>query len=303
MKKLNLITIFKDFLEAEGLEAQKLLLMVSGGADSITMLDIALKVCNPKNIAVFHLNHKTGSQSDEHFIFVQNLCSNKDIKFYGASLPNSITKNREHTWRQARKKSAQAAAQDFGASNILTAHHATDLVETMLFRLTKGCGLAGLTPFDIRTKPFWQIPKEQILSYANAQKLIWVEDASNIDTQFQRNAIRHQVLPVLRTITPNLEKVFSQEFEGFQQVHTFLKTELEQHCQLNFESQKIPLSKFLELPEALQTEFLRKISQKTPSRSDVYDALRWLTNEPPGNSEKQIGGTQMILKKRKIHWM
>ena len=65
---------------------------------------------------------------------------------------------------------------------------------------------------------------------------------------------------------------------------------------------EINLDDFLKLPFILQTEFLREISQKIPSMSELNDCLKWLTNKPDGNSTKQVGGTKLKLIKSKITW-
>ena len=180
----------------------------------------------------------------------------------------------------------------------MTAHHATDLVETMIFRLTKGCGPNGLSPFEINTKPFWQIPKIELITYAKANKLKWNEDMTNKEIVHERNLIRHNVIPELRKITPNLEQVFVRESKIFAGISDYLAQEVRQKA----DKKSISLEKFLKLPLALQTELLREISQKITSTSEINDCLKWLKNEPDGNSQKFIGGTELSLIKGEIIW-
>ncbi len=288
---------FQRFLKTQNLKNQKILLMVSGGVDSMVLLDIASKIIDKKNIAVFHLDHNLRNDSEKDLKFVQKICSKSGIKFYSEKLDSSKSdKNLENNWRKQRQKFSQKYAKDFGAKVILTAHHATDLVETMIFRLTKGCGISGLAPFDISSKPFWDIPKTELLSYAETNKLKWREDSSNLDTNFQRNQIRQNILPYLRKITPNLEKVFVKESIIFEEVEDFLSKQIPQN------KNKISLKDFLELHSVLQEHFLRNIAQKTPSFSEVKDCLKWLRNKPQGNSKKEIGNTEIKIKKGEIVW-
>lgn len=301
---MNLETKFKDFLQTQKLEDEKILLMVSGGVDSMALLDIATKVINSKNIAVFHLDHGVRTNSHEDLKFVQNICSIKDIKFYSNKLSSSNTSSPgqgrlggvETIWRKSRQKLSTKAAKDFGAKTILTAHHATDLVETMIFRLTKGCGVSGLSPFDKTTKPFWDIPKSELIDYAKENKLEWREDSSNQDTDFQRNLIRQNILPQLRKITPNLEKVFVKESIIFEEVHDFLNKQIPQN------KNKISLSDFLSLHPILQKNLLRKIAKKTPSFNEIEDCLKWLLKSPPGGSQKEIGKNKIRLEKGNLIW-
>ncbi len=287
---------FQTFLKTQNLENEKILLMVSGGVDSVVLFDIATKVLKPKNIAVFHLDHNYRKDSKKDLEFVQEMCSICNIKFYSHTLTNdNVDKNsQESFWRKSRQKLSKESANNFGAKAILTAHHATDLVETMIFRLTKGCGISGLAPFDISTKPFWQIPKSEIIDYAKNNNLKWREDSSNLNTDFQRNLIRHKVLPSLREITPNLEKVFVKESIIFTETQDFL----DQQIIIN----NLKLEDFQKLHSILQKEFLRKISKKSPSFSEIADCLKWLNNNPKGNSKKEIGETKIIIKKGKIIW-
>jgi tRNA(Ile)-lysidine synthase len=328
-KKPSIIEFFKIFLQEYRLVDNKILLMVSGGVDSMVLLDVALKSLPATQVAVFHLNHNTRVESDADEIFVQKICSKNNIKFYSKTLPScqrgiegDLIKNNpsqppfdkggaEAHWRKKRQELSFKAANDFGAAKILTAHHATDLVETMIFRLTKGAGPAGLSPFDTSTKPFWNISKQVLLEYAQEHQLEWQEDNSNLNTKFERNLIRHEVLPVLRKITPNLESVFVRESETFSQVQSFLNSfflssrweEPEEGFLKNvLKRQSIKLFDFLELPAALQNELLRTIASKNPSQSELADCLKWLKNKPEGNSQKEIGGTKLQILKKNLTW-
>lgn len=297
-KLLDLPEVFHLFLEQADLVDKKLLLMVSGGVDSVVLLNVALKVCNPINLCVFHLNHNTRVDSEADSNFVQNICSVNKIKFYSHTLvpldKGETGGSSENDWRKARKIYSIKAAQDFGAQKILTAHHATDLVETMIFRITKGCGPNGLSPFETSTKPFWQIPKKEIIQYAESQKIKWREDATNNNIVHERNLIRHEVLPALRQITPNLEKVFVRESKIFADIDQFIEDSTPPS------DQPLPLMDFLALPKTLQSSWLLQIAGTTISQSELQDCLRWLENEPAGNSQKPIGNKTLVIKNKQI---
>ncbi|MCF7830548.1 tRNA lysidine(34) synthetase TilS [Candidatus Gracilibacteria bacterium] len=299
---MNLKKIFVDFLKQEKLVGKKLLLAVSGGVDSTVLLEVASKTVDTKNLAVFHLNHGSRKESSRDLDFVQKICSEKGIKFYGEKLTKAPAKNKEEFWRDQRKKLAQKVAKDFGANRIITAHHATDLVETMLFRLTKGCGAGGLSPFNTSTKPFWNVPRSEIEQYAKTHKLKFVTDKSNTDIKYDRNLIRHKIIPVLRSITPNLEKVFVTESEIFAEINSFLFNSVKNKYARSLKEKNIPLSEFITLPIILQAEFLRLISTKTPSFDETQDCLKWLLGNPKGNSSKKIGGTTIYFQNKNISW-
>lgn len=311
-QKNSLKYVFQQFLVDQKLVNQKIIIAVSGGVDSMVLLDIANQVVERKNLAVFHVNHNTRTQNITEQNFLAKLCQSQNITFLTYTLNEKSTQNQENNWRNARKKFGIDAKKKFGATHILTAHHATDLVETMIFRLTKGAGPRGLCPFDTTTKPFWQIPKKNLLDYARANNLNWFEDDSNQDTTFQRNLIRHDVLPALRKITPNLEQVFVKEAKLFGQLEVYLEKTVQtilnqyisnsgQASDLNPKTQTaIPLSDFLGWDLFIQKAILRKISDGTPSSAEINDCLRWLQNNPAGQSEKKINGVKIIINKNKI---
>jgi len=293
---------FSDFLKQENLAGKKILLGVSGGVDSRVLLKIASKIIDQDDLAVFHLDHCVREKSGNDLKFVQDLCSKKKIKFYGAKVNKIPEKNKEAYWREARRKVAEKAKDDFSAVRILTAHHATDLAETMIFRLTKGAGMLGLSPFYVSTKPFWDVPKIEIEVYASSNGLDFVEDETNDDVKFQRNLIRKNVLPELRKITPNLEAVFVRESVVFGELVKFVNEELKRGYGKYLDNKHFPLDKFLKLPSFLQQEFLRKIAKKTPSFSEVADCLKWLRGEPKGNSKKEVGGMELRVEKGEVVW-
>ncbi len=299
---IDLEKIFQTFLQQQNLEGEKLLLMISGGVDSMVLLHVVAQVVAPELLSVFHLDHNTRVNSTNDSLFVQNICSKNNIKFYGEKLDTQPEKNIEASWRSERKRLTLKAASNFGATKILTAHHATDLVETMIFRLTKGAGPSGLSPFDNSIKPFWNIHKQALINYAKQHQLEWQEDSSNFNTKFERNLIRLEILPVLKKITPNLEQVFVREAKTFSQLQNFVETQLQTLCSLEIEQKIIALEKFINLHPTLQNELLRTIATKTPSQSELEDCLKWLLHNPRGNSQKNIGGTNLKIKSGTLTW-
>ena len=296
--KMNLEKIFSEFLDKENLLEKKILLLVSGGVDSIVLLNVASKVCRKSYLEVLSFDHGVRKKSVQDLGMVKDLCKKLEIKFYGERIQLNNKSDQENSWRKIRKEISRDLANKVKAERILTAHHATDLVETMIFRLTKGCGPSGLSPFDLKTKPFWQVPKEELIKYAQENDLKWNEDETNKKVVHNRNLIRHKVLPELRKITPNLEQVFVREAEIFAGVSDYLEKEIDK----KINRKEISLNSFLDMPLILQMEFLRKISRYIASTSELNDCLKWLKNDPQGGSRKEVGGTELKLIKNKIKW-
>jgi tRNA(Ile)-lysidine synthase len=292
---MNLEKIVTDFLHREQLTKRNIGVAVSGGIDSTVLLHLITKCGNPERIFVLHVHHGTRSACDTEWNLVEEMCKTYHTHFLGKKLTSVPQKNQEASWRKERKIFFEKCVKSHNFKKILTGHHATDLVETMIWRLTKGCGISGLAPFDITTKPLWNVPRNEIEKYAHENNLSWCEDESNLNTNFERNLIRQNVLPNLRKITPNLEQVFIRESKIFHDASIFIEKNLPK-------IEPIELKKFLELDATIQTEFLRRISKKTPSASEVKDCLRWIHGNPKGGSQKILGGTKIVYKDKFLNW-
>lgn len=292
---MNLEKIVRDFLIHEELMEGNIGIAVSGGIDSTILLHLLAKCVHPDNIFVVHIHHGTRTACDQEWDSVEKMCKTLHTHFLGKKLTSVPQKNQEATWREERKNFFSECCTTQKLDRILTAHHATDLVETMIWRLTKGCGISGLAPFDVSTKPLWKVPRSEIKKYAQEKKLQWCEDESNLNTNFERNLIRQKILPELRKITPNLEQVFVRESEIFHDAAIFIEKKLPP-------LEPIERKTFLEWSPTLQSEFLRRIAKKTPSASEIEDCLRWINGDTKGGSEKSIGGTKISFKERVLRW-
>ena len=290
---IDLITHFKKFISQENLNNKKIVLSISGGVDSMVLLDIASKVLLSSDLLVWHLDHQHRTNSYQDAELIDKVCNSLQIKFSQENLQEKINKNKEGSWRKERIKRLGKFSQENSAQRILTAHHATDLIETMIFRLSKGTGSGGLNPFDLSTKPFWNISKNDLIIWAKNHNLEWNEDQSNFSQEFSRNKIRQKVVPVLREITPNLEKVFIRESLYFSQVEKFLQAQAQEFLQKNVNTK---LKNFLTLPEIIQQEVLIIWAEKIVSTSEILDCLKWLQNNPKGNSAKIIGNIELSIR-------
>lgn len=205
---------FKTFVqEALQLDAEsQYLLAVSGGIDSVVMVDLFHQ--GGFTFDIVHCNFKLrGTESDADEAFVHDLAQN-----YGAKC---ITKSFDtQKYADTQGVSVQMAArhlryewfeqlmQGSVYQGIATAHHKNDVLETMVFNLAKGTGLSGLRGIRHRQgniiRPMLFTEKKQIRHYAQQHQLRWREDSSNAEDKYRRNFIRHEVIPVLEQINPAL---------------------------------------------------------------------------------------------------
>jgi tRNA(Ile)-lysidine synthase len=204
---------FKYFVQSLGEIPQetKFLLAVSGGVDSMVLADLLWK--NELPFAVAHCNFGLRElASDEDEFFVKSYFETKGIRVFATRFDTSaFAKNNklgtQEAARTLRYEYFNQIIQDNDYQYIITAHHANDNVETMLFNLGSGTGLRGMKGISARRnqylRPLLAVAKKEILAYAKKHTLPYREDASNASNKYTRNAIRHQVVPELEKINPN----------------------------------------------------------------------------------------------------
>ncbi|WP_395044330.1 tRNA lysidine(34) synthetase TilS [Flavobacterium sp.] len=200
------------------LKEKKLFLAVSGGIDSIILVELLHKL-NYK-ISVLHCNFSLrGSESDGDEEFVKSYCNTKKI-------PVFIQKFDAKQFALDYKLSIQVAArklrydwfyEQLNEQNfdfILTAHHLDDNLETFLINLTRGTGLEGLTGIpsqnDKIIRPLLPFSREEIENYAKENNIQWREDSSNASDKYLRNKIRHTIVPVLKEINTSFLDSFQK---------------------------------------------------------------------------------------------
>ena len=237
--KLRNTHVLKAFL-AFILEQQLLptkgptLLAVSGGIDSVVMSALFRQAELP--FAMAHCNFGLrGAAADQDEAWVRALAQQYGVDFYTQAFDVPA-----HA--QARGISTQMAARELRYAwfqslceahefeKVATAHHSDDSLETVLLHLAKGTGIAGMhgiLPAQGRyIRPLLFATKAQIMAYAQAGGLSWREDSSNQEDGYQRNLIRHQVVPPLRRINPNLEATFSTTVARLRQVEALFNEQV-----------------------------------------------------------------------------
>ncbi len=136
----------------------------------------------------------------------------------------------ETAGREARREALLRHAAEQGCTRIVLAHHRDDQAETFLQRLLRGSGKSGLQGMTVLDGLWWRplldFSRQQILKYAAQRQLDWVEDASNADTGFLRNRIRHRLLPELRDYNPRITERLSALSRQFQLEEDFWRQQM-----------------------------------------------------------------------------
>ena len=187
----------------------RVLVAVSGGADSVALLSLLLEVRAQfeLDLIVAHLNHNLrGKASDEDEEFVRILAQDLGIRFISEKIPAEDVRSREsglENWaRERRYAFLSKAAAAVNSQRVAFGHTLNDQAETFLMRLFRGSGSVGLSamPYkrDVFIRPLLSIQRAEILEYLKRRGMSWREDASNLDTQYLRNRLRQELIPILR---------------------------------------------------------------------------------------------------------
>ncbi|TCI91519.1 tRNA lysidine(34) synthetase TilS [Tenacibaculum sp. M341] len=215
---------FANYIKKEFsfLRDEKVLVAISGGLDSVVLAYLLNKV--GFEISLAHCNFQLrGEESDLDEKLVEVLSEKLNVKLFKVRFDTN-------SYASRKKESIQIAARNLRydwfekislenkIKYIATAHHLDDSLETFLINFSRGTGIEGLTGIPKQNgkiiRPLLPFSREQIFQYAKQHELSWREDASNKDVKYTRNKIRHQVVPVLKEINPNILNGF-QKMVGF----------------------------------------------------------------------------------------
>ena len=182
----------------------RIVLAVSGGVDSMSLLDAAARVIDADRLVVATFDHGTGSHATDAVALVRSRAAELGLVVESACAATQLRSEAE--LRQARWSFLRDTATRAGA-RVATAHTADDQVETVLMRLMRGAGARGLAGLEAPggpLRPFGRLSRAQLEAYARARGLVWLEDPSNASRAFFRNRIRHDLLPALARVQPGL---------------------------------------------------------------------------------------------------
>ena len=204
-----MFNLFSDHVNSDFdfLKKSKLLVCLSGGVDSMVLIDLLRRL--NYDVSVAHCNFKLrGDESDLDEKFVKKYCYDNSIQFFSKSFH---TKLPNHSLQMAARTLRYDWFNELLKNNnkdyILTAHHLDDSLETFIINLSRASGIEGFTGIspvnDKIVRLLTVFSKKQILEYAKNNKIHWREDSTNKKDDYQRNYIRNQIIPLLKKLYPN----------------------------------------------------------------------------------------------------
>lgn len=196
------------------LDPDKWIVGLSGGVDSVVLLDLLCQVVEPESILAVHVNHHMHSKAYEWAAFSRQYAESWGVDYHEAHV-SEVPPVGQSVESFLRERRYAIFAELVGENDcLLTAHHLDDQVETLLHNLFRGAGIKGLAampslkPFSngLHARPLLDMRKSELVEYAKEADLDWIEDPSNEQTQYDRNFIRHELIPMLASRYGGLEQ-------------------------------------------------------------------------------------------------
>ncbi len=186
---------------------------LSGGADSVALLHLLFSLKEKLDITIkaAHLNHSIrGDEADRDEQFVKELCEKMGVELYCERIDiPKIAKQTKQSIELCARQERYAFFERVAADKVATAHTATDNAETLILNLARGSGIKGLCGIppkrDVYIRPLIFCTRDDIESYCENNGLSFVTDSTNLEDDYTRNKIRHNVLPVLKEINLSFE--------------------------------------------------------------------------------------------------
>lgn len=264
-------------------DGEKVLVAISGGADSVALLLALLKL--GYECEALHCNfHLRGEESTRDENFVRDLCKrhsvplavvNFDTAAYAGEKGISI----EMAAREQRYEAFESHRRECGATAIAVAHHAGDSAETMLLNLIRGTGLKGLHGIQPKNgyvvRPLLCVERDEIIEYLKWRNEDFVTDSTNLEDEFTRNKIRLNILPLLQEINPSIVESLTQTAERIGEAEKVYAKAIEEGIArvkngniINIEALKSEAS-----PQALLYEILHPEGFNGSQTDDILQSL------------------------------
>ncbi|RXZ38416.1 tRNA lysidine(34) synthetase TilS [Oxalobacteraceae bacterium CAVE-383] len=220
--------VFADALDALALPpGAGIALAYSGGIDSSVLLDLAAAAARGRGLQfhAFHIHHGLSPNADAWLAHCEQTCAARGIAFAARRIALAPSGNGvEEAARLQRYAALGDLCREHGVGWLLTAHHQDDQAETVLLQLLRGSGVAGLSGMDaaneapsllggaglIMARPLLHVARAEIESYARTHAIAHIDDESNSDARYARNAVRLQVMPLLAQLFPGFQQRFAR---------------------------------------------------------------------------------------------
>lgn len=295
----------------------------SGGVDSRVLLHVLSELKpSDKELVVVHVNHGLSQYALDWEKSAEQVCSQYGIKPVISKVVLGDGASIEKQARDARYNAIESIMKPNAI--VFMGHHLNDNAETFLFRLFRGTGINGLTGIpEKRTfgngfivRPFMDITRKDIESFAERNHFEWVTDDSNVDTKYSRNYIRHDILPVVTNKWGNFLQVLNRTIQQFKETKTLLDEIADSDWELVKDTHKkhqsatcfnIEQIKKLSNPRIKNVllRFCSELGENNQSSASLDNLMKMIFSENKNNSKLKTVhyGTMKVVSNGKLVWI
>jgi tRNA(Ile)-lysidine synthase len=296
-------------LGSAGVASGRLVLGLSGGMDSMVLLDILSGLRHRLTFALsaLHVNHQLSPRADEWNALCAQRCAGYEVSLRSVrvEVPRDSGEGLEAAARAAR----YAVFRDIEADAIVLAQHLDDQAETLLLQLLRGAGPRGLAAMPgvrpiaghgspLLLRPLLDVERSRLEAYARDRGLVWVEDESNFDTDLDRNYLRHEVLPRLAARFPAYRQTWLRASRNFADLSQVADDQAAADAAGALEAGGLRVSRLAALSAARAGNLLRWwLAQEGlpfPRREQIEEFLRQLSSAGAGAQPvMEVGGARV----------
>lgn len=305
---MEMLKRVQQFIDANQLldKNERVLVGVSGGADSVVMLHMLQRL--GFECVAAHCNfHLRGDESMRDELFVEKLAKSynliyKKVDFDTVKFAKSNKISIEMAARDLRYAWFKKTADENRCRAIVTAHHIDDAIETVLLNLIRGTGLKGLTGIEPKNgnivRPMLCCTRSEIEKYTQKHKLEYVTDSTNLENEYSRNKIRNIILPAMADINPSVKQSLADNISRFRdawKIYSEKINEIKATITFSQENQtfiNIEKLKSQPAPQTVLYEILQEYNFNSNVSKDVFEGL----DKEPGN--RYYSDTHRVLKDR-----
>lgn len=255
---------------------------LSGGSDSMCLLDIIMKLSKKIKIVCAHINHNIREESAEELLFIKDYCQKNNVIVETTTFDKKSTEKNynELELREKRYAFFEEIINKYHAKYLFTAHHGDDLIETIQMRITRGSNLKGYTGFQVNTpklnyniiKPLIFMTKEEILNYINENNIPYVEDKTNSEDNYTRNRYRHHLLPFLKSENPKIHLKYLKFSRELMKYYEYVDNVVKREIDKRYKDKILDITNFNLLDKLIKSKIIEYILD------DNYEKNLYLVN-------------------------
>lgn len=235
---------------------------VSGGPDSMALLHLFVRLQKSLDLRIVcaHVNHNVRKASDSELVFVEKYCAQNNIIFESMKIEDYGDDNFHNEARSIRYHYFGKIVKKYNARYLFTAHHADDLMETILMRIVRGSTLKGYSGFSqivtmpdyVIIRPLIQVTKQEIYAYLKKNKLEYVIDDSNEKDIYTRNRFRKYIIPQFKKEDSNVHKKFYKFSKTLLEYDEYIDSQVNKVIRKVYPEKVLNIEEFLKLEHIIQ---------------------------------------------------